>query len=190
MKKGQKYPVETLTKAEVERLLESCSKGPTGTRNRAILAVLWRTGLRISEALALKPSDVDDRSLIVLHGKGDKRRVVSMDPTVKALLDLWIAQRKALGFNGRDPLFCTLKGEGLKTAYVRALMKRLAADAGIDKRVHPHGLRHTMAFEMVNERLPLNVISTQLGHSNLGTTERYVNHLNPTAIIDVIWART
>lgn len=187
MKAGQKYPVEPLTRQEIEALLAACSKGATGTRNRALVGLLWRSGLRVSEALALKPSDVGERSVRVLHGKGDKARLVGLDATAKALLDLWLSERKALGLKG--PLFCTLKGEPVKTAYVRALFKRLAADAGIDKRVHPHGLRHTHAFELINEGVPLNAISAQLGHSNLLTTQRYVNHLNPAAVIDLIASR-
>ena len=187
MKLGQKYPVEPLTRPEVEALLAACSKGATGTRNRALVGLLWRSGLRVSEALALKPSDVQERSVRVLHGKGDKSRTVGLDATAKALLDLWIAERKALGLKG--PLFCTLKGQPVKTAYVRALFKRLAADAGIEKRVHPHGLRHTHAFELINEGISLNVISAQLGHSTPLTTHRYVNHLNPKVVIDLISAR-
>lgn len=181
MRKGTKYPVEPLTRAEVERLLQACSNGATGIRNRALLGVLWRSGLRVSEALALRPCDVEANSLRVLHGKGDQARVVGLDLVARALLDLWLAKRPA----GKT-LFCTLQGAPVKTSYVRALMKRLAADAGIDKRVHPHGLRHTMAFDLVNERVPLNVISSQLGHSHLATTERYVNHLNPSVVIDII----
>lgn len=189
MKRGVKYPVEPLTRSEVELLLSACNHGPTGTRNRALLAILWRTGIRVSEALALKPSDVDERSLRILHGKGDRARTVGMDAVAKALLDLWMVERKSLGFTGRHRVFCTLEGEGLQTSYVRALMKRLAAAAGIEKRVHAHGLRHTMAFELIGEGVRLDVISGQLGHTSIGITERYVKHLNPRTIIDVISAR-
>lgn len=181
MRKGTKYPVEPLTRSEVERLLQACSGGATGTRNRALIGVLWRSGLRVSEALALRPCDVEANSLRVLHGKGDQARVVGLDVVARALLDLWLAKRPS----GKT-LFCTLKGASLKTAYVRALMKRLAADAGIDKRVHPHGLRHTHAFELVNEGVPMNIIGGQLGHAHVATTERYVRHLHPAAVIDVI----
>ncbi len=181
MRKGTKYPVEPLTRSEVERLLQACSKGPTGIRNRALLAVMWRSGLRVSEALALRPCDVEANAIRILHGKGDQARVVGLDVVARALLDLWLAKRP----NAKS-LFCTLQGAPVKTAYVRALMKRLAADAGIMKRCHPHQLRHTMAVDLVNERVPLNVISAQLGHHSLATTERYVNHLNPAAVIDII----
>jgi site-specific recombinase XerD len=187
MRKGQKYPAQPLTRAEIEALLGACNQGPTGARNRALIALLWRTGVRISEALALKPGDLDERSVRILHGKGDVCRTVGgLDVTAKPYLNIWLAERKALGFNARNPLFCTLKGEGLQTAYVRAMLKRLAEECGIEKRVHPHAFRHTMAFEWVNERAPLNIISAQLGHRSLGITEKYVSHLNPAAVID--WA--
>ncbi len=74
-------------------------------------------------------------------------------------------------------------------AYVRALLPRLARKAGIEKRVHAHGLRHTHAFELANERTPLHVIQQQLGHSNVAVTSRYINHLAPTAVIETIKAR-
>ena len=72
--KGVKFPVETLTEAEVTRLLKACSKGSSGIRNQALLAVLYRAALRISEALTLLPKDLDPQrcSLRVLHGKGDR----------------------------------------------------------------------------------------------------------------------
>ncbi|BBO34207.1 hypothetical protein PLANPX_3819 [Lacipirellula parvula] len=189
MKKGTKYPVEPLSRSEVERLLQACSRGATGTRNRALIGILWRSGLRVSEALALRPCDLETNSLRILHGKGDVARVVGLDTVARALLDLWLAERKALGLSAKAELFCTLRGEPVKTAYVRALMKRLAAAVGIAKRVHPHGLRHTHAFELVNEGVPMNIIGGQLGHAHVATTERYVKHLHPTAVIDVISSR-
>lgn len=189
MKRGVKYPVQPLTRDEIDRLLSACNKGATGTRNRALIVVMWRAGLRVSEALALVPGNVEERSLRVLHGKGDKCRVVGMDAVCKAVLDVWMAERRSLGFGNREPIFCTLKGEGLKTSYVRSLMKRLAATARIEKRVHPHQLRHTMAFELIGEGVRLDVISGQLGHSNLSVTEAYLAHLNPRVIVDVISAR-
>ncbi len=108
----------------------------------------------------------------VLHGKGDKCRVVGLDPQAWAVLQRWLDKRKQLGLTGRHPVICTLTGEPIKTPYVRGLMPRLAKRAGIEKRVHAHGLRHTGAFELANEGHPMHVIQQQLGHSSLATTER------------------
>ncbi len=190
--KGQKLPPEPLTKQEVNALLGACSKkAPTGIRNRALIVVLYRAGLRISEALALLPKDLDANkgSIRVLHGKGDRSRVVGMDEQGWAILQAWLDERQELGLPRRSPVFCTLDGESVKAPYVRALFPRLAKRAGIEKRVHAHGLRHTFAFEVAGEKTPLNVIQAQLGHTSLATTDRYIRHLNPTMVVEAMRAR-
>jgi site-specific recombinase XerD len=86
MKKGVKYPPEPLTGDEVRTLIDAIPKRTTtGKRNRALLAVLYRSGLRISEALSLKPSDIDGLTIRVLHGKGDEARTTSIDDETAAL---------------------------------------------------------------------------------------------------------
>jgi site-specific recombinase XerD len=190
--KGKKLPAEPLTESEVRSLINACSpRAATGIRNRALLAMLYRSGLRISEALGLYPKDLDaNRSTLrVLHGKGDKARVVALDAGAWAIIQVWMERRKSLGISGRSPVFCTLQGESIETAYIRALLPRLSRRAGIEKRVHAHGLRHTHAFELVSEGQPLNVISSQLGHATLATTERYLRHLNPQVMVDAIRIR-
>ena len=190
--KGKKLPPEPLTADEMKALINVPSKrAPTGIRNRALLVVLYRAGLRVSEALALKPKDLDAEqgTIRVLHGKGDKCRVVGLDPGAWAIVQLWLDKRASMGLNGRQTVFCTLKGQPMRDSYVRGLMKRLAARAGVEKRVHAHGLRHTHAFELASEGVPVHEIQRQLGHSSLATTDRYVNHLNPAAAVESIRRR-
>jgi integrase/recombinase XerD len=118
---------DLLTTAEVEALLGACSsRAATGVRNRALIALLWRTGLRISEALALKPKDVDisDGLVTVQHGKGDKRRVVGLDAGTAALLERWLERRSELDVSASAPIFCTLAGCPLDPSYVRHLLIR------------------------------------------------------------------
>lgn len=185
-----KRPAETLTDAEVQALLKACSRRtPTGRRNRALLGLLYRSGLRIGEALALRPADLDrsQGSLRVLHGKGDKARTVGIDAGAVALVDEWLEMRPATA-NGA-PLFCTLRGGPVAAGYVRNLMRRLRARAGIAKRVHAHGLRHTHAAQLAAEGTPVNVIQQQLGHSNVRTTSEYINHLRPGAVLAAIKER-
>src|SRR5258708_40091439 len=107
-----KYPGEVYTEAEMRSLLAQCSRrAPTGIRDRALLTVIYRAGLRISEALDLKPSDVDMKTgtIHVRHGKGDKSRIVNLGDGALAVLQLWQDRRKNLGLGG-GYLFCTLKG--------------------------------------------------------------------------------
>jgi site-specific recombinase XerD len=190
--KGETYPAEILTSDEVGRLFTACSsRAPTGIRNRALITVLYRAGLRVSEALALALKDIvrDACTVRVLHGKGDKARLTGIDPHSFAAIDRWIDRRKELGLARRSRLFCTLAGKPIDTSYVRHLMKRLATKAGIERRVHAHGLRHTLASELAAERKPMNVIQAQLGHGSLATTSRYLDHIRPQQLIDEMQQR-
>lgn len=177
--KGRKYPAELLTPDEVQSMLSRCSmRAPTGVRNRAMLLLMYRSGLRVSEVMALRPSDIDLKrhSIRVLHGKGDKATTRGFHPSATDALARWIDTRRELGLRG--PLFCTLQGGALHPQYARNLLKRLGAQAGVDKRVHPHGLRHTYAVELEQAGLPVSKISKLLGHSSIAVTSRYLDHLS------------
>ncbi|MGH3265933.1 MAG: tyrosine-type recombinase/integrase, partial [Trebonia sp.] len=167
------------------------TRAPSGVRNRALIAVLWRCGLRISEALSLELRDVDlDAGTVrVRHGKGDRSRTVGLDEQTTALLARWIDRRKKLGPGARAPIFCTLQGGRLDSSYVRRLLPRLARKAGIDRRVHAHGLRHTYAAELVREGTAINVIRDALGHTSLAVTDRYLRDVAPAHVIDTMRAR-
>jgi site-specific recombinase XerD len=190
--KGQHYPAEILTAEEVRALVKACSnRAPTGIRNRALIVVLYRGGLRISEALQLTPKDANRAAgtVTILRGKGGKRRTIGLDPGAFAVLERWLDRRAKLGINGRAPIFCTLKGEPLATAYIRALMPRLARKAGIERRVHAHGLRHTHAAELAMEGKPMNLIQAQLGHASLAVTSTYLAHIAPAQLIEAMRSR-
>ena len=178
--KGKTFPPQPLTSDEVGALLAACSlRSATGIRNRALIMLLYRSGLRISEALALRPASIDlaHHSARVLHGKGNKATVRGFHPSADVALARWLDKRAALGLKKAAPLFCTLAGTQLSDGYVRDLLKRLAAHAGIDKRCHPHGLRHTYADELEKAGLPVSTISKLLGHSSIAVTSRYLGHL-------------
>jgi site-specific recombinase XerD len=189
---GRRFPAEVLTAGEIGRLIEACSRtAPTGLRNRALIVVLWRAGLRVSEALALMPKDVDraEGTLHVLNGKGGKQRMVALDPLSFGVIDRWLEARGALKRSSQHPVFCTLQGAPLQSAYVRALLPRLAREVGIEKRVHAHALRHTFACELMREKLPLNMIQKQLGHANLAVTSRYLQHVTPPELAEAMQRR-
>jgi site-specific recombinase XerD len=190
---SRKRPIEILTRAEVWALIKVCSsRYPTGIRNRALIAVLYRAGLRLAEALDLRPKDLDREqgTIRVLHGKGDKARTVGMDPEAFALVERWLDARAARGINGRATVFCTLRGGHLKHSYVQALFPRLARKAGVEKRVHAHGFRHTMAVEMRREGVDIEIIRRQLGHTSLEMTARYLQHLAPEEVVEAMTARS
>ena len=105
--------------------------------------VLWRTCLRIKEALDLLPKDVSGDSIRVHSGKGDRARTVGLDPESSAVVERWVTKRREMGFKPSQRLFCTLKGEPIDTSYCRHLFKRLAKKAKLDKRVHPDRVNQT-----------------------------------------------
>ena len=190
--KGRRYPAEVLTPAEVQAVLDACALKPhTELRNRAFLAILYRTGLRCSEALALEPKDVDffGSSIRVLHGKGDRARTVGIDQGTLDMVREWMVERERRGFTRTQPLFCTRTGKAMSGSYVRGQIKRLGLKAGISKRVHPHGFRHTHAFELMMENVPISIIQRQLGHASLATTDIYLSHIAPKQVIDAISGR-
>ena len=151
-------------------LIKACSnRAPTDIRNRALLVALYRGGLRVSEALGLHPKDLDRAAgtVTVLRGKGGKRRTIGLDAGAFAVVERWLDVRAKRGINGRAPIFCTLRGKPVAPAYVRVLCKRLARRARIEKRVHPHRLRHTCAAELALEGVSVPLIQQeQLIESN------------------------
>ena len=184
----RKYPAELLTPEEVQAMISLCSpKAPTGIRNRAMLTLLYRSGLRVSEVAGLKPSGVDlaHHSLRLLDTKSGEAQTRGFHPSATDALARWIDERKKLGLRN-GTLFCTLAGGPVHEQYVRNLLHRLGLKAGIDKRVHPHGLRHTFAWELQEAGTPVSVISKLLGHSSIAVTARYLDHLTNAQAIDAL----
>lgn len=193
---GRKFPPEPLSNEEALALL---AKVPAGTvidvRNLALLTLLWRTGLRVSEALDLRPHHVDfgARRVTVLHGKGDKRRTVGIDDGGLHALQPWLFARALLHVDLDAPLFCTVqrpgRGNRIHANYVRGVLRKYAKAAGIPKRVHPHGFRHTMACDLVREGFSLPDVQAQLGHSNVATTATYLKGLGADQAFDRVAGR-
>jgi site-specific recombinase XerD len=187
-KPKRRFPPEVLKPEEVKRLLDACGDSPTGVRNRALLAVLYRSGLRINEALTLLPKDLDPAqgAIRVLHAKGGKSRTVGMDAVGWRLLDAWLTERVRWGIGERAPVFCMHGGSPLTPSYVRVLLPRLGVRAGLVRRVHAHALRHTFAAELRSERVDIGIISKQLGHTSIATTARYLDHIAPYSVVEAI----
>ena len=194
--RGRKLPAEPLTEEEALALLKRCStKAPSAIRNQALIVILWRAGLRCSEALNLLPRDVDLEAgtILVREGKNRKARLVGIDPMGASVVERWLAKRAELGIGRSAPLLSQITkgriGKPLQGSYVRHLLKRLGKRAGIEKRVHPHGLRHSFASSLADAGVNPHLIQQLLGHSNLQTTSRYISTLNPKAALDAVRAR-
>jgi integrase/recombinase XerC len=187
----KRLPPEVLTDTEVRAIMAACGQTPAGLRNRALIAVMYRSGLRLAEALSLRPHDVDHAqgAARVLFGKGGRSRTVGIDAGALAVVREWEAARAARGVGPGAPLLCTTYGTPVTQAYVRRLMRRLGARAGIGKRVHAHGLRHTHAAQLRSEGVDIGIISKQLGHRSITTTATYLDHICPFAVIETVRAR-
>jgi site-specific recombinase XerD len=190
--KGLRYPADPPTVEEIVAVMRIASDGLHGRRLRGLIVVLWRAGLRIDEALALRDADLDRRrgSILVRRGKGGRRREIGMDDWGWQELEPWLSARVALPIG---PLFCVIngrtRGRPWTTTGARAELRRAAARAGVRRRFAPHQLRHAHAVEMAREGVPLIVIQRQLGHSNLGITSVYLQGIDNAEIIETVHAR-
>jgi site-specific recombinase XerD len=191
--KGLRYPPDPPAVEEIVAVIRAAGDSPEGVRLRGIIVVLWRAGLRISEALALNETDLDPSrgSVVVRHGKGDKRREVGMDRWAWSHLDPWLEFRRELPV-GR--LFSVLRGptrgRACASAGIRAQLHHAAATAGVRRRFAPHQLRHAHAVEMSREGISLLVIQRQLGHADLAITSRYLRGIDNTEIIAAVHERS
>jgi site-specific recombinase XerD len=163
-----------------------------GHRLRALIVLLWRAGLRISEALALQESDLDRErgAVLVRHGKGGKRREVGMDRWGWEQLDPWLETRVQLPIGA---LVCVIHGPTAgrrwEASAARKQLHHAATGAGVRRRFAPHQLRHAHAVEMAHESIPLVVIQRQLGHANLGITSIYLEGIDSSEIISTVHGR-
>jgi integrase len=137
-----------------------------------------------------KDIDFASGAIRVLHGKGDKSRTVGIDPGAIEYVQNWLAVRQRWEMTGCHPIFCTRSGQQLGEGYIRRLFPSLGRIAGIHKRVHPHGLRHTHAAQLREEGIDVGIISKQLGHVSIATTARYLDHIAPAALLQVMSQRS
>src|SRR3954470_19966780 len=190
--KGVRYPADPPKVEEIIAVMRAAGDGVHGRRLRGLIVILWRTGLRIQEALALAEADLDPRrgSVLVRRGKGGRRREVGMDAWGWEELQPWLETRLALPVG---PLFCVIsgptRGRHWSSAAARANLRHAAVAAGVRRRFAPHQLRHAHAVEMAHEGVPLVVIQRQLGHSNLGITSIYLQGIDNAEIIEAVHAR-
>jgi site-specific recombinase XerD len=173
-------------------VMKQAGDSPFGRRLRGLIVVLWRAGLRISEALALTEGDLETArgAVLVRRCKGGRRREVGMDDWAWGQLRAWLEVRVSLPIG---PLFCVIsgptRGRPWSSSQARLTLHRVASRAGVRRRFAPHQLRHAHAVEMAREGLPINVIQRQLGHANLGVTSIYLQGIDSGEIIEAIRTR-
>jgi len=190
--KGQRFPADPPPVEEIIAVMRATGNGADGARLRALIIVLWRAGLRISEALDLAETDLDRSrgAVLVRAGKGGRRREVGMDRWAWDQLTTYLEVRAALPVGA---LFCVLHGPTAgrrwEASAARRQLRRTAEAAGVRRRFAPHQLRHAHAIELAHEGVPLVVIQRQLGHCNLGVTSIYLEGIDSSEIIDTVHSR-
>jgi site-specific recombinase XerD len=178
--RGRKFAKEAYTVEEMNALLAVGGRSATSTRNRALYALMWQSGARIAEALALMPIDfdLDAAQIHIRRGKGNKSRRVAVGPRAVEETRAWIVKRSALSLEPDAPLFCTLQGRPMHDTYVRTAMQRTAAKAQWQKRAHPHALRHSFAIQLARSGVPVPYIMRALGHASLEVTSVYLSAIS------------
>lgn len=173
---------KTLSEEEVDRLLDAPDCGDVlGLRDRAMLEVLYASGLRITELVGLQLEQVNQRlGVIRVVGKGDKERLVPVGDEALNWLERYLRQaRDLLVRDGREEaLFLSQRGQMMTRQAFWYRIRRYAVESGIDKPLSPHVLRHAFATHLINHGADLRVVQMLLGHSDLSTTQIYTHVAN------------
>ena len=186
---GRKLP-DTLSTEEINDLIRAIDlSSPHGERNRAILETLYGCGLRVSELINLKISDLFfEEDFIKVTGKGDKQRFVPISPVNKKYIDLYrqhVRVHQSIQKGHEDILFLNRLGKKLSRAMVFEIIKRLSEKIGLNKNISPHTFRHSFASHLLQNGADLRAIQQMLGHESITTTEVYM-HVDRSQLAEVV----
>lgn len=188
-KLGRKLP-DTLSVEEIDRILEAIDHStPEGTRNRAMLETLYSSGLRVSELIGLKTSNIHfDVGFIRVFGKGSKERLVPIGKTALKHINIYRDEVRVhldIKSGHESFLFLNRRGRQLTRQMVFTFLKELVAKAGIQKTISPHTFRHSFATHLIEGGADLRAVQEMLGHESITTTEIYT-HLDRDYLKQVI----
>ncbi len=188
-KLGRKLP-DTLSYQEIERLLNAIDLStPQGGRNRAILEILYSCGLRVSELVALKNSNLYlDAGFIRVTGKGDKERLVPVGKDAIKHLNIYLEEIRVhvpVQPGYEDFVFLNRRGKNLSRVMIFTIIKGLSEKIGLKKKISPHTFRHSFATHLVEGGADLRAVQEMLGHESITTTEIYT-HLDRDYLKQII----
>jgi integrase/recombinase XerD len=186
---GRKLP-DTLAISEIDQLIKAVDLSkPQGERNRAILETLYGCGLRVSELITLKISDLFfEEGFIKITGKGNKQRFVPIGDTTIKYINIYqnqIRVHQKIKPEANDTLFLNRRGNGLTRAMIFTIIKQLVEKTGIQKNISPHTFRHSFATHLLEGGADLRAIQQMLGHESITTTEIYT-HIDRTHLTAVL----
>jgi len=188
-KLGRKLP-DVLSTEEIELMINQINLShPQGQRNRAILEILYGSGIRVSELTNLSLSNLFfEEDMIRVHGKGNKQRLVPMGGISKEFLEEYITETRKnqkISVKDKDIVFLNRRGNGLTRQMIFTLIKDLALKANVKKQVGPHTFRHSFATHLLENGADLRTIQILMGHESITTTEIYT-HLDTQHLRSVI----
>ena len=188
-KLGRKLP-DVLSTEEIELMINQINLShPQGQRNRAILEILYGSGIRVSELTNLSLSNLFfEEDMIRVHGKGNKQRLVPMGGISKEFLEEYITETRKnqkISVKDKDIVFLNRRGNGLTRQMIFTLIKDLAIKANVKKQVGPHTFRHSFATHLLENGADLRTIQILMGHESITTTEIYT-HLDTQHLRSVI----
>lgn len=179
MPKRELHLPDVLTVEEIDAMIAQIDMSkPEGTRNRAIIEMLYGSGLRVSELVGLTLSHIyREEGYMLIEGKGSKQRLVPISPVADQWFAMWLEDRARLDVKPEfvDVAFLNRYGRQLTRAMIFTIIKQLSAMAGIRKTVSPHTLRHSFATHMLQNGADLRIIQQLLGHEDITTTEIYTH---------------
>jgi len=184
---GLKLP-EVLSVEEIDRIIEKIDLSkPEGHRNKAIIETLYGCGLRVSELVNLRLTDIHyNEEFVVVTGKGNKQRLVPVSQKALKEIDIYKQDRNHLSvITDQNILFLNRRGRRLTRAMIFTIIKDLASRAGIKKNIHPHTFRHSFATHMIEAGADLRAVQEMLGHESILTTEIYT-HIDRSYLRDTL----
>jgi len=184
---GLKLP-EVLSVEEIDRIIDEIDLSrPEGHRNKAIIETLYGCGLRVSELVNLRLTDIHyNEEFVIVTGKGNKQRLVPISQKALKEIDIYKQDRNHLPvITDQNILFLNRRGRRLTRAMIFTIIKDLAAKAGIKKNIHPHTFRHSFATHMIEAGADLRAVQEMLGHESILTTEIYT-HIDRSYLRDTL----
>lgn len=176
--KTYRHLPQALSKEEVDKILDISLKTPFDYRNKAMLEVMYGSGLRVSEVTALKEKNIDlDSGVVRFFGKGSKERMVPLSCMATRYLRIYLEEYRCFFVKKRitDNVFLNNHGSALTRQGFLMILKKICEQKGISKEVTPHSLRHSFATHLLEGGADLRSIQVMLGHENLSTTQIYTN---------------
>lgn len=174
--RGERRLPATLDVDQMESLLSGVGKAPLPVRDHAMFELIYSSGLRLSELANVDCGDINfEDSTIRVVGKGSKERLLPVGKRARQAVQGWLRLREEMASEGEQALFVSQRGRRIAPRTIQQRLEKLAQESGMERRVHPHMLRHSFASHLLESSGDLRAVQEMLGHENIGTTQIYTH---------------